>query len=182
MDVRATRATLGATVTNIDVRSVSIEAFAELEAVCHEHAVVIFPAQQFDGEAHTAFSRHFGPLEGLQTTAVEGNNPKSSWHLISAPMGSALFLQNKGNHIWHRDCPFKSNSAKASLLRAESCRGDRAAGSAARRRRSDLGQPLHGTPRASLPRRPAPHDVPDDGCCGSVGQRVGPARAARRRK
>ena len=125
MDVRATRATLGATVTNIDVRSVSIEAFAELEAVCHEHAVVIFPAQQFDGEAHTAFSRHFGPLEGLQTTAVEGNNPKSSWHLISAPMGSALFLQNKGNHIWHSDCPFKSNPAKASLLRAEACRGDR---------------------------------------------------------
>ena len=44
---------------------------------------------------------------------------------MSAPMGSALFMHNKGNHIWHSDCPFKSNPAKASLLRAEACRGDR---------------------------------------------------------
>ena len=125
MDIRPTHATLGAIVTHIDVRSLAADAFAELEAAWHEHAVLIFPAQHLDDEAHIAFSRRFGSLERLQTTAVEGAQPEIFMASNvgpdgrTDPVGSARFLHNKGNRIWHSDSSFKSNPAKASLLRAE---------------------------------------------------------------
>ena len=125
MDIRPTHATLGAIVTHIDVRSLTADAFAKLEAAWHEHAVLIFPAQHLDDETHIAFSRRFGSLERLQTTAVEGAQPEIFMASNvgpdgrTDPVGSARFLHNKGNRIWHSDSSFKSNPATASLLRAE---------------------------------------------------------------
>ncbi len=125
MDIHPTHATLGATVTNIDLRTLSANAFADLETAWHEYAVLIFPAQHLDDEAHIAFSRRFGPLERLQTTAVEGAHPEIFMASNVGPdgridpVGSARFLHNKGNRIWHSDSSFKSNPAKASLLRAD---------------------------------------------------------------
>ncbi len=124
MDIRPTDATLAATVHDVDVRALSDAAFSQIEAAWHQHAVLIFPGQHLDDQAHIAFSRRFGKLERLQTTAVEGTLPE----IFMAsnvdpdgnidPVGSSRFLHNKGNRIWHSDSSFKSNPAKASLLRA----------------------------------------------------------------
>ena len=125
MEIRPSRATLAATVHDVDVRTLSATAFAALEAAWHEHAVLIFPAQHLDDEAQIAFSRRFGKLERLQTVAVEGANPEifMASNVDSAgridPVGSSRYLHNKGNRIWHSDSSFKSNPAKASLLRAD---------------------------------------------------------------
>ena len=69
MDIRPTHATLGAIVTHIDVRSLTADAFAKLEAAWHEHAVLIFPAQHLDDEAHIAFSRIRGARRGAAALA-----------------------------------------------------------------------------------------------------------------
>ena len=125
MDIRPTGATLAAIVHDVDVRTLNAAAFAALEAAWHEHAVLIFPAQHLDDEAQIAFSRRFGKLERLQTVAVEGANPEifMASNVDSAgridPVGSSRYLHNKGNRIWHSDSSFKSNPAKASLLRAD---------------------------------------------------------------
>jgi alpha-ketoglutarate-dependent 2,4-dichlorophenoxyacetate dioxygenase len=125
MDIRPTNATLAAIVHRVDVRTLSAAAFADLEAAWHEHAVLIIPDQHLDDEAHIAFSRRFGSLERLQTVAVEGANPEIFMASNVGPdgrvdsVGSSRYLHNKGNRIWHSDSSFKSNPAKASLLRAE---------------------------------------------------------------
>ena len=125
VDIRPTNATLAAIVHGVDVRTLSVEAFADLEAAWNEHAVLIIPGQHLDDEEHIAFSRRFGSLERLQAAAVEGANPEIFLASNVGPDGridpvdSSRFLQNKGNRIWHSDSSFKNNPAKASLLRAE---------------------------------------------------------------
>ncbi|NKB68288.1 MAG: TauD/TfdA family dioxygenase [Candidatus Latescibacteria bacterium] len=129
MDIRPTNACLGAVVHDLDVRDLSAGAFAELEEAWHHYGVLVMPGQDLDDEAHIAFSRRFGQLEKLQTAAVEGARPE----IFAAsnvgpdgridPVGSSRYLNNKGNRIWHTDSSFKSNPAKASLLRAVAVSG-----------------------------------------------------------
>ena len=64
MDIRHFDATLGAEVRGVDLsQPLDEEAFAEIEAAWHAHAVLIFPDQGLGDAAHIAFTRRFGRLE-----------------------------------------------------------------------------------------------------------------------
>ena len=122
--ITPTESTLGATVTGIDLRQLDDESFARIEDAWHQHAVLVFPEQDLDDEAHIAFTRRFGPLERNVTANNVGDNPETIVLSNVKPDGGiwkpesdhGLFL--KGNSYWHTDSSFKPVPSKASILRA----------------------------------------------------------------
>lgn len=124
MKIEPTSATLGALVTDVDLRHISDSEFAQIEAAWHEHAVLAFRGQNLDDESHIVFSRRFGTLERLVAESIEGANPEIFLASNLRPDGTldepggnrARFQQ--GNQYWHSDSSFKRITAKASLLRS----------------------------------------------------------------
>ena len=91
----------------------------------HEYGVLAFPAQHLDDKAHIAFSRRFGNLERLLTSAIEDTTPEifrvgnvRPDGTIDSPGGSYDAL-NRGNQQWHSDSSYKRITSKASALRAQ---------------------------------------------------------------
>ncbi len=122
MNVHPGKATLGARITDVDLRALDEAAWRAIEAVFHRFGVLVFPEQHLDDAAQVAFSKRFGGLERLVTRRVA--NPEigilanvDGRGRIAPPEGKvALFL--KGNSYWHTDSSFKPVPAKASLLSA----------------------------------------------------------------
>jgi alpha-ketoglutarate-dependent taurine dioxygenase len=106
-------ATLGAVVTGIELRSMTDEEWAEIEAAFHEHAVLVFPGQHLTPAEQTAFGRRFGELsiESLAFTNVAGDG-------CVLPPDDPLVRHLAGNEGWHTDSSFQERSAKASILSA----------------------------------------------------------------
>ena len=122
MHVANTDATLGAVVSDVDLRCLSDRDFVEIEGLWHERGVVVFKAQHLSDDDHVGFSARFGRFErGLRQTS------KSKFANLSnvAPDGSVVAptsLQVRfqlGNAQWHSDSSYKRVGAKASLLRAK---------------------------------------------------------------
>ena len=125
IDVQPTEATLGATVRGVDLSALDDATFAEVEAIWHEYAVLVFPEQHLSEAQHIAFSRRFGPLEKL--TNHDPRQPAPEIAMISNLRADGTLdvpnndhdLYLKGNTFWHTDSSFKRIPAMASLLRAE---------------------------------------------------------------
>ncbi len=121
MQIVPTHATLGAIVRDVDLRCLDDERFAAIEAAWHEHAVLVFEAQNLSSDQHLAFSRRFGRLErGL----IKSSTRKLA-HLSNVTRNGTIAdpesLQvrfGKGNELWHTDSSYKRVGAKASLLAA----------------------------------------------------------------
>ncbi len=125
LTITPTESTLGAAVTGVDLRSLDDETFGAIRDAWHEHAVLVFPEQHLDDEAHIAFTRRFGALERNVTANHVGDNPETIVLSNVKPDGSVwapesdhgLFL--KGNSYWHTDSSFKRVPSMASILRAD---------------------------------------------------------------
>lgn len=122
-------ATLGARIEGVDLGAVSDEAFSQIEAAWHEHAVLVFPDQSLSDAEQIAFSRRFGALERPQTKSGLGDDPcifmlsnLRADGTLDAP-GEAHELFNRGNQYWHTDSSFKRLPAKGSLLAAREVPG-----------------------------------------------------------
>jgi alpha-ketoglutarate-dependent 2,4-dichlorophenoxyacetate dioxygenase len=124
MDITPCAATLGATITGMDLAADMDQAtFGAIEAAWYEYGVLIFPGQSLSNEAHIAFSRRFGELERSITGDTSGNpeiimlsNVKRDGSLWPHESEHGLFL--KGNTGWHTDSSFKRVPSMASLLSA----------------------------------------------------------------
>ncbi len=122
--ITPTGSTLGAVVTGVELRGIDDDSFAAIEEAWHRHAVLVFPGQDLDDEAHVAFTRRFGALERNVVAGNVGDNPetivlsnlKQDGSLWQPESEHGLFLQ--GNSYWHTDSSFKRVPAKASILRA----------------------------------------------------------------
>lgn len=122
MDIAPCEATLGATVTGVDLSAALDEAvFGAIEAAWYEYGVLIFPGQNLSNEAHIAFSHRFGELERSITGDTGGSpeiimlsNVKRDGGLWPQASEHGLFL--KGNTGWHTDSSFKRVPAMGSLL------------------------------------------------------------------
>lgn len=122
MRIEPTGATLGAIVTDVDLRNLPDPAFCDLYEAWLAHAVLVFPDQHLDEEAHLAFTRRFGRLElGFNRSAarVVGRltNVEPDGTITPPDSLRAQFL--RGNTGWHSDSSYKRVPAKASLLSAQ---------------------------------------------------------------
>jgi alpha-ketoglutarate-dependent taurine dioxygenase len=114
-------ATLGAVVTGLDLSRMDAPTWKIVEQAFHDHAVLVFPAQDLSAEAQVAFANRFGEIELLapdpEQKAVAISNQK--------PDGSVMepdehrFKSLRGNEGWHTDSSYMPLAAKASVLSAQ---------------------------------------------------------------
>jgi len=94
MEVTRFAASLGATVTGVDVRDLDDDAFATVRAAFAEHHVLAFPDQSLTPEEQKAFGRRWGQLQQHPYNRY-GEHPE------------IITLENRGkaknpNEHWHR--------------------------------------------------------------------------------
>ena len=122
MQIEPSGATLGAIVSDIDLRTLTHATFAEIEAVWDEYGVLVFAEQHLSDEEHITFTRHFGRLEAGLKRAAGGTglgritNVKADGDVAKPDSLQVRFHQ--GNLQWHSDSSYKCVGAKASLLAA----------------------------------------------------------------
>ena len=122
MKIEPSVATLGAIVSDIDLRTLTHATFAEIEAVWDEYGVLVFAEQHLSDEEHITFTRHFGRLEAGLKRAAGGTglgritNVKADGGVAKPDSLQVRFHQ--GNLQWHSDSSYKCVGAKASLLAA----------------------------------------------------------------
>ena len=119
--ITPTEATLGATVTNLDLAAMNEAAWRSVESAFHEHAVLIFPGQALSEEAQIDFAGRFGGIELLRpdprALAVSISNQNSDG-TVAAPE-EFRFKTLRGNEGWHTDSSYMPLAAKASVLCAQ---------------------------------------------------------------
>ena len=119
--VTPTDATLGATITDIDLAAMDEETWRRVESAFHAHAVLIFPDQALSEEAQIGFARRFGDIELLrpdpQTLAVSVSNQNPDGTLATSQ--EFRFKALRGNEGWHTDSSYMPLAAKASVLCAQ---------------------------------------------------------------
>jgi alpha-ketoglutarate-dependent taurine dioxygenase len=125
MEIVPSDATLGARIHDVDLHHLDKRTSDRIIAAWHEYGVLAFPAQHLDDEAHITFSRRFGNLERLLTTAIEGTKPEIFRVANIRPdgtidtAGGAYDTLNRGNQQWHSDSSYNRITSKASALRAQ---------------------------------------------------------------
>lgn len=124
MEIVPSEATLGARIYGMNLHQLDDRTGQRIIEAWYEYGVLAFPEQHLDDEAHITFSRRFGHLERLLTTAIEGTKPeifrvanvRPDGTLDSA--GGPYDALNRGNQQWHSDSSYKRITSKASALRA----------------------------------------------------------------
>ena len=106
-------ATLGATVTNVDLADLSGEEWQHIEAAFHDCAVLVFPAQHLSPAEQADFGRRFGDL-AIESMVFSNESPDGTMRPVDDPLVALL----RGNEGWHTDSSFKPLAAKASILSA----------------------------------------------------------------
>lgn len=117
--VRPTEATLGATVTGVDLTALTGEEWNAVEAAFHEHAVLLFPDQHLGADAQVAFAARFGAIEelapGHQSVPITNQRPDGTLRDDSESIMQIL----RGNEGWHTDSSYMTLAARASVLSAQ---------------------------------------------------------------
>src|ERR1700675_1317001 len=113
-------ATLGAVVTDLDLSRMEQRTWESVGQAFHEHAILIFPAQNLTAEAQVAFANRFGDIELLapdpEQKAVAISNQKPDGTVMGAD--EHRFKSLRGNEGWHTDSSYMPLAAKASILSA----------------------------------------------------------------
>jgi len=122
MTVNPSGAALAADIHNVELKSLSDGAFAEIHRAWLDHLVLRFRGQQLNVDDLVSFSRRFGDLDWapVQETGrrfVEGH---PEIYVVSnviengVPIGSL----GAGEAVWHTDMSYLENPPKASMLYA----------------------------------------------------------------
>ena len=118
LTIRPTAATLGATLTGVDLAALDDVSWRDVEDAFHEYAVLIFPDQNLAAQAQIAFAKRFGDIEiiidDLETIPV--SNKGLGGKLLEDDSHRMQLL--RGNEDWHTDSSYMPLSAKASVLSA----------------------------------------------------------------
>lgn len=109
-------ATFGATVTQIDVRSLDHASFAELYASWLEVGLLVFPGQFLDQAAQNRFARRFGDLE---FEASPLSNVRRDGTLRPTDGSDDMMQILIGNMGWHQDSTYMPVQAKGAVFSAE---------------------------------------------------------------
>ena len=104
---------LGAEIRGPDISDPSISDIDIIKALLHEHLVIFLPEQAPTVEAHIAFGRYFGHLEGHPNLSSNSNMPKEIFELRASRGGVA--------DEWHTDLTFQARPAVMSILHMVDC-------------------------------------------------------------
>ena len=111
--IRPKDATLGATMTDIDLADLDAATWRIVEDAFIEFGVLVFPEQHLDDDEQVAFASRFGDLE---TILAPISNERSDHTIVGDDELRYWIL--RGNERWHADSSFKPLAAKASCLTA----------------------------------------------------------------
>lgn len=119
--ITPTDATLGATITDIDLTHMDDATWRAVEDAFHEYGVLIFPGQHLTEDAQIAFANRFGEIELLRPEsdrkAVDISNANDDGSVVEP--GEYRFKVLHGNEGWHTDSSYMPLAAKASVLSAQ---------------------------------------------------------------
>ena len=121
ISIKPTEATLGALITEVDLRSLTKEIWATINQAFLKYAVLVFPNQHLNEEEQTSFAERFGEIEiltstkSLKTLRLGNVNPDGS--IMNPEDHHAQVL--RGNEGWHTDSSYMPLSAKAAILSAQ---------------------------------------------------------------
>jgi alpha-ketoglutarate-dependent taurine dioxygenase len=118
LEITPLDATLGATVTGINLADLDDATWRAVEAAFHQYGLLVFPAQHLTPDAQTAFGERFGRIEELAPTRkfVPITNKRADGTLLrDDEHGMQIMIGNEG---WHTDSSYMRVSAKASVLSA----------------------------------------------------------------
>ncbi len=114
-------ASLGATVTNIDLANMDGAAWRCVEDAFHEYAALVFPGQDLSADEQVAFSLRFGEIEILRADrgakSVSISNQKPDGSILKSD--ETRFKTLRGNEGWHIDSTYMPLAAKAGVLTAK---------------------------------------------------------------
>ena len=120
MHVTPIDATLGAVVTDIDLRELDERSWSELYREFLEYGVLVLPGQHLDAAAQGAFAARFGAIEQLSPQQSGANvaisNRKRDGSLAQRDDYQYQIL--KGNEGWHTDSTYMPLASKAAMLTA----------------------------------------------------------------
>ena len=120
LTITPTGATLGATVTGIDLANLDRAGWKIMENAFHEYGVLIFPGQALTDDAQIGFANRFGDIELLTADPEKKAVPISNQRPDGDVMGADEFRYKalRGNEGWHTDSSYMPLAAKASVLSA----------------------------------------------------------------
>jgi len=115
-----TGATLGATVTDVDLARLNDTVWRAIETAFHEYAILIFPGQKLSAEEQIDFARRFGEIEILIPNADLEAVPITNVDRDGVPFDEDDDITQilRGNEGWHTDSSYMPLAAKASVLSA----------------------------------------------------------------
>ncbi|MEQ8193111.1 MAG: TauD/TfdA family dioxygenase [Rhodospirillales bacterium] len=116
-------ASLGADVSDFDIRNVSAAEFEEIHQAWLDHLVLRIRGQAFDDHVQRDFSRLFGPLELSPKTKFTGKPwlegfPEISQITNKKVNGEAVGTLGNLEAFWHTDMSYIETPPKGSLLHA----------------------------------------------------------------
>ena len=122
MTVNPSGAALAADIHNVELKSLSDGAFAEIHRAWLDHLVLRFRGQQLSVDDLVSFSRRFGDLDWapVQETGRRFVDGHPEIYVVSnviengVPIGSL----GAGEAVWHTDMSYLENPPKASMLYA----------------------------------------------------------------
>ena len=113
-------ATLGAVVTDVDLSRLTDEEWVQIHTAFLQYGVLVFPGQDLDEEAQSAFALRFGNVEQLSPqqkgATIEFTNRKEDGSL--ATPDEERYKLMKGNEGWHTDSTYMPLASKAAMLYA----------------------------------------------------------------
>ena len=118
MRIQAITPSVGAEITDVDLRSIDDEAFAKIHEAFLAHGVLVFRDQTFDPESHLTFARRFGDIDVYPFTS--GNR-----HFAPHPDGIEGVVRLEHDETkpgyenqWHIDMTWRAEPPLGSILRA----------------------------------------------------------------
>lgn len=107
----------GAVISDIDIRTLDDDQFAELYRIWIDRGLLIIPSQFLSDDEQRAFAERFGPLvTGLE--AIEISNVKPDGSLRDAPDDDMMKVI-RGNMQWHQDSTYMPVQAKGAVFSAK---------------------------------------------------------------
>ncbi len=118
--IRPCDATLGAVITDLDLRALDDATWKTIEDAFLEYAVLIFPAQKLSPDEQADFAERFGALLHLDPHGKMRSVPLSNQRADGSLLGDdETYLRVlHGNEGWHTDSSYMALAAKASVLSA----------------------------------------------------------------
>lgn len=112
-EVKRLAGQLGAEIYGPDISNPTDTDIAAIKQLLLEHLVIFLPDQSPTAEAHIAFGRHFGHLEGHPNLSSDSELPPEIFELRATEGGVA--------DEWHTDLTFQEQPALMSILHMVKC-------------------------------------------------------------